>query len=131
MLALVVGKLPVERSVRMSHPRRIAILAATGIAAMASTAAAVASAPVTPARGATRASLIHAFVVQDGSNAGISGAYVTGSRPVLGVVCQKTPDGRLARFVFRSSGRSWRFVLETTGSSTGNSAQRALERACH
>jgi hypothetical protein len=131
MLALVVVQLPVERLVRVSHPRRISVLAATGIAALASTSAAVASAPVTPARGATRAALVHAFVVQDGSNVGISGAYVTGSRPMLGVVCQKTPDGQLARFVFRSSGASWRFVLEATGSRTGNPAERALERACH
>jgi hypothetical protein len=115
----------------MSHPRRISVFAATGIATLASTAAAVASARITPARGATRAALVHAFVVQDGSNMGISGAYVTRSMPKLGIVCQRTPDGRLARFLFRSSGGTWRFVLSTTGSRTGSSSERALERACH
>lgn len=86
---------------------------------------------VIPARGATRASLRHTFIVKDGSSQGITGEYVTVGRPSLGVVCQRTPDGRLARFVFGRWGRSWRFVLTTTGTRTGNSSERALERACH
>jgi hypothetical protein len=113
----------------MIHRRRIPLLVAVGIAAFAS-AAEAAPPRVVPARGATRASLRHAFVVQDGSAQGITGEYVTSTGPRLGVVCQRTPDGRLARFVFRGSGRSWRYVLTSTGSRTGNGSDRALERAC-
>jgi hypothetical protein len=114
----------------MIKPRRIALLGVTALVVLASTAVA-ASPRVTPARGATRASLRHTFIVKDGSSQGISGEYVTHGRPTFGVVCQRTPDGRLARFVFTRSRRSWRFVLTTTGTRRGNSSERALERACH
>jgi hypothetical protein len=113
----------------MIHPGRTSLLIAPVIATLASSAVA-ATTRVVPAHGATRAALRHAFVVQDGSTTGVTGEYVTQARPQLGVVCQKTPDGRLARFLFRSSGASWRFVLTTTGSRSGNSSERALERAC-
>jgi hypothetical protein len=120
----------VERTRRMIHPGRISLLIVLAMVAVTSSAAA-ASTHVVPARGATRAALRHAFVVQDGSAVGITGEYVTSARPKRGVVCQRTPDGRLARFLFGSAGGSWRFLLTTTTSSTGNSVDRALERACH
>ncbi len=101
-----------------------------GVAVLAPGAAALAAGGVVPARGATRASLVHAFVVQDGSSAGLGGTYVSRSRPVLGVVCQKTPDAGTVRFLFRSSGRSWRFLFSTTGRRQGASLERQLERAC-
>jgi hypothetical protein len=126
---LAIRPATVERTRIMIHPGRISLLIPVAVVGATSTAAA-ASPRVVPARGATRAALRHAFVIQDGSTVGITGEYVTSATPKRGVVCQRTPDGRLARLVFRKSGGSWRFVLTTTGSGTGNSVERALERAC-
>jgi hypothetical protein len=110
----------------MSSPlsRRLAAFAValTILAAPASAAASVRS-----ARGATRSALRSAFIRQDGTRVGISGEYVLASD---GVVCQRTPDAGLVRFLFSRSGRSWRFRFLTRGTRRGNSTQRALERAC-
>ncbi len=109
---------------------RAGLSGAVAAAALLAPGAAVAAGTVVPARGATRASLVHAFVVQDGSSAGIRGVYVSRSRPPLGVVCQRTPDAGTVRFLFRSSGRSWRFAFSTTGRRRGGALAQQLERAC-
>jgi hypothetical protein len=114
----------------VSRSSMSAVALGATVAALTSGAPALAAGPVRPARGATRASLVHAFVVQDGSSVGITGTFVARSRPVLGVVCQRTPDAGTVRFVFRSAGRSWRFVLSTRATNRGTGVERALERAC-
>ncbi|HET9104693.1 MAG TPA: hypothetical protein VFN55_15175 [Solirubrobacteraceae bacterium] len=103
--------------------RRIVILTAVLVLNVACAAWA---AGVSPARGATRTALIGAFVRQDGSNTGIKGVFVSGTS---GVVCQKTPDAGLVRFVFHRSG-AWRFAFSTRGTHRGNATQRRLESAC-
>jgi hypothetical protein len=114
----------------MTPPRKLIVVAAIA-GALVFAAAALAAGGVRPARGSTRSSLVHAFVVQDGSSAGISGAYVAGSRPTLGVVCQKTPDRGTVRFLFSRSGRSWRYLFSTGGTRSGSAVERQLEHACH
>ena len=79
------------------------------------------------AHGATRAALIHAFVVQDGTSVGIYGVYTSGS---AAVVCQKTPDAGKIRLLFSGSGRSWRYVFTTRSTHSGTRTQRRLEAAC-
>ncbi|HWE09220.1 MAG TPA: hypothetical protein VG325_07690 [Solirubrobacteraceae bacterium] len=106
------------------------MIAATAATTLLFAAAALAAGAVTPARGSTRSSLVHAFVVQDGTSVGISGVYVGGSKPVLGVVCQRTPDRGTVRFLFSRSGRSWRYLFSTGGSGRGSAVQRRLEHAC-
>jgi hypothetical protein len=115
----------------MTFRRRSTPVAAIVAAALVFAGAAIAAGGVTPARGSTRSSLVHAFVVQDGSNAGISGVYVAGSRPVVGVVCQKTPDRGTVRFLFSRSGRSWRYLFSTGGAGRGSAVEQRLEHACH
>ena len=114
----------------MTFRRKSALATALGVVTLASGTVASAGTGVSPARGATRSALVHAFVVQDGSSVGISGEYVGGSRPMLGVVCQKTPDAGTVRFLFKSSGRSWRFLFSTRTTSIGSSLERRLEQAC-
>jgi hypothetical protein len=114
----------------MVPSRRLTLVAAVAASTLVFAAAAIAAGGVTPARGSTRSSLVHAFVVQDGSSVGITGVYVAGSRPVLGVVCQKTPDRGTVRFLFRRSGRSWRYLFATGGAGTGSAVDRRLEHAC-
>ncbi len=106
------------------------VAAAVGMATLTAGAPALAAVHVTPARGATRASLVHAFVAQDGSSVGITGAYVARTRPALGVVCQRTPDAGMVRFVFQRGGRSWRYVLSTRATNRGSAVERVLEKAC-
>ena len=110
--------------------RRFVPLAAVAAASLALAGMALAGS-VKPARGATRTSLVRAFVAQDGSSVGLTGEYVTRSRPQLGVVCQKTPDAGLVRFLFKRSGGSWRYLFSTNGTRRGTSLERRLERACH
>ncbi|HET8978092.1 MAG TPA: hypothetical protein VFN87_08030 [Solirubrobacteraceae bacterium] len=114
----------------MTLPRRSTLAAAVTAAGLAAAGTASAAGGVSPARGSTRSALVHAFVVQDGSSAGVRGTYVAGSRPQLGVVCQKTPDAGTVRFLFRRSGRSWRFLFSTRGTRAGGSVDRRLEQAC-
>jgi hypothetical protein len=109
----------------MIAPRHFALSVA--VAAVTLAAPADAAASVVPARGATGVALRRAFIRQDGSSGGISGEFVKRS---AGVVCQRTPDAGLVRFLFGRSGGSWRFLFSTHGTRTGTSAQRALERAC-
>jgi hypothetical protein len=109
----------------------LSLVAAITAAAFVFAASAIASGGVRPARGSTRSSLLHAFVVQDGSSAGVSGEYVGGSKPLLGVVCQRTPDRGTVRFLFRRSGRSWRYLFSTAGTGRGSAIERRLEHACH
>ena len=114
----------------MTLPSRSALVAAVGAATLAAATTAAAAGGVSPARGSTRSALVHAFVVQDGSSAGIHGTYVARSHPQTGVVCQQTPDAGTVRFLFRRAGRSWRFLFSSRGTRTGTSLDRALERAC-
>ena len=89
---------------------------------------ALAAAAVVRAQGATRAALVRAFIAQDGTSRGISDVYVSGA---AGVVCQRTPDAGLVRFLFRHTRGSWRFALSTRGTAHGTLTQRRLEHACH
>lgn len=90
---------------------------------------AVAAGGVRSATHAERARLIAALVAQDGSSAGVHGVYVSRRGSALGVVCVRTPDSGTRSFVFRRSGRSWRYV--TTGPRRGSAQDRGLEGACH
>ncbi|MGA9859203.1 MAG: hypothetical protein WBQ18_15165 [Solirubrobacteraceae bacterium] len=110
----------------MSHSRVLIAIAA--VFCLLAFGGAVAAASVSPAHGSTRSALIHAFTVQDGSSQGISGVYVSGS---AGIVCQRTPDAGLVRFLFRHAGRSWHFAFSSHGTAQGTATQRRLERACH
>lgn len=85
------------------------------------------AAGVSAAHGSTRAALVHAFVVQDGTSVGISGVFTSGS---AGVVCQKTPDAGRIRFLFSRSGGHWRFSFSTRGTHRGSPTQRRLAAAC-
>ncbi|HWD74177.1 MAG TPA: hypothetical protein VG371_03510 [Solirubrobacteraceae bacterium] len=114
----------------MTPPRRFTLVAAIAAATLVIAAAAIAAGGVTPARGSTRSSLVHAFVVQDGASTGITGVYTAGSHAVLGVVCQKTPDRGTVRFLFRRSARSWRYLFSAAGAGKGTAVERQLERAC-
>lgn len=88
----------------------------------------IAAGRVTPARGSARSALIRAFAAQDGTSQGISGVYILGS---VGIVCQRTPDAGLVRFLFRHTGGSWKFAFSSQGKVRGTGTQRQLERACH
>jgi len=48
-----------------------------------------------------------------------------------GIVCQRTPDARLVRFLFRHTGGSWKFAFSGHETARGTGTQRQLERACH
>ena len=48
-----------------------------------------------------------------------------------GIVCQRTPDAGLVRFLFAQSGSRWRYAFSAAGTKRGTSTDRALERACH
>ena len=109
----------------MIASRQLALSAVLTAATLAAPADAAAS--VVPARGATHLALRRAFIRQDGSSVGITGEFVGRS---AGVVCQRTPDAGLVRFLFSRSGGSWHFLFSTRGTRTGPSAERALERAC-
>jgi hypothetical protein len=110
---------------RSTH--RLAAVAAVAAVSI-SASGALAAGRATPARGATRSAIVHAFVRQDGTSQGIVGVYLSGSE---GIVCQHTPDAGLLRFLFRHSGSSWRYAFSTRGTTKGTATERTLERACH
>lgn len=89
---------------------------------------ALAAARVSPAHGSTRSALVHAVAAQDGTSRGISGVFVAGA---FGIVCQRTPDAGLVRFLFRHRGGAWHFAFSARGTGQGSTTQRRLERACH
>jgi hypothetical protein len=107
---------------------RLAAVAPVAALSLITASGALAAGGVTSARGSTRSALVHAFTVQNGTSQGISGVYVSGS---AGVVCQRTPDAGLVRFLFRHPGRSWQYAFSTHGTAQGTATQRRLERACH
>jgi|NGEPerStandDraft_6_1074524.scaffolds.fasta_scaffold65569_2 hypothetical protein len=118
-----------RHSARMRRHRTIrAAMATVAVVVSLPASTALAAAGVVRAQGATRTALVRAFIVQDGTSRGISGVYVSGA---AGVVCQRTPDAGLVRFVFRHTRGSWRFALSTRGSLQGTLTQRRLEHACH
>lgn len=120
-----------DRDVGSNFRRRttgaVALVAAAGITLTAASGA-LAAGRVTPARGPARSALVRAFTAQDGTSRGISGVYVSGS---AGIVCQRTPDAGLVRFLFRHTGGSWTFAFSDNGTARGSGTQRKLERACH
>ena len=119
-----------NRSVGSIFRRRTTTAAAfVAAAAVAFTAApaTLAAGRITPARGATRAALVRALTTQDGTSRGISGVYVLGS---AGIVCQRTPDAGLVRFLFRHINGSWKFAFSDRGTARGTGTQRQLERTC-
>jgi hypothetical protein len=115
------GSLPAMRI-----PTKTAIVAAVAASALAGGSTAGA-AGIAKAHGSTRAALVHAFVVQDGTSVGVYAVFTSGS---AGVVCQKTPDAGKIRALFSGSGRSWRYVFTTRSTRRGASTQRRLEAAC-
>jgi hypothetical protein len=106
-----------------------AILAAGAFATVGgSTAAATVTAH--PATGTARSGLISTFTASDGSAAEIRGLYLANTNPPLGVVCIRTPDAGAQAYVFRRSGRSWRYVTSGVPGRSGNATDRQLERSC-
>jgi len=105
---------------------RAAVVGVVAASAFTGGATAGAAGPA-KARGSTRAALVRAFVVQDGTSVGIYGVYASGS---AGVVCQKTPDAGKIRLLFSGSGVSWRYAFTTRSTHRGTSTQRRLEAAC-
>jgi hypothetical protein len=74
--------------------------------------------------------LIRAFESQDGTSRGMSGVYVLVSP---GIVCQRTPDAGLVRFLFRHTAGSWKFASPATGrpaapARSASSSEPATER---
>jgi hypothetical protein len=108
--------------------RRLAGVAAVAAVTCICVPGALAAGRVTRAHGSTRSALVRAFTVQDGSSQGISGVYVSGA---AGVVCRRTPDAGLVRFLFRHTGGAWHYVFSTRRTAKGTATQRRLERACH
>lgn len=107
---------------------RLAAVAAAAAVTCLSAPAALAAGSVTPARGPIRSALVQAFIAQGGSSRGITGVYVSGS---AGIVCQRTPDAGLVRFLFRHANGSWKFAFSSRGTAHGTAIQRRLARACH
>lgn len=107
---------------------RLAVVATVAGLSLIPASGALAAGGVTPARGSTRSALVHAFTTQDGTSQGIVGVYLSGS---AGVVCQRTPDAGLVRFLFRHANGSWHYAFSTRGTTKGTVTQRQLERACH
>jgi hypothetical protein len=110
------------------HATRLTAIAAIAALTSLPASGALAAGGVTPARGSTRSALVHAFTAQDGTSRGISGVYVSGS---AGILCQRTPDAGLVRFLFRHASGSWHFTFSSHGTARGTATQRRLERACH
>ena len=110
------------------HAVRLAVITAIAAITVIPASGALAAGRVTPARGSTRLTLMHAFTAQDGTSRGISGVYVSGS---AGIVCQRTPDAGLVRFLFGHAHGSWHFAFSSHGTARGTATQRQLERACH
>jgi hypothetical protein len=114
------------------HSQRMLGRLAAGLAAVTAVVCIPASralaAGVTPAHGSTRSALVRAFIAQDGTSRGINGVYVLGT---TGIVCQRTPDAGLVRFLFRRRASAWRFAFSPHGTAQGTATQRRLERACH
>lgn len=114
-------------TLRRRSTRLVAVAAAAAVTSL-SAPAALAAGSVTLARGQIRSALVRAFTAQDGTSQGISGVYVSGS---AGIVCQRTPDAGLVRFVFRHASGSWKFAFSSHGTAHGTAIQRRLARACH
>jgi hypothetical protein len=110
------------------HAARLVVIAAVVAITVITASGALAAGRVTPARGSARSALVRAFTAQDGTSRGISGVYVSGS---AGIVCQRTPDAGLVRFLFGHARGAWRFAFLSHGTARGTATQRRLERACH
>jgi hypothetical protein len=111
--------------------RAYASVAAT-VAAVLALAGGAAAAPAgvhAPSRSA-RSAILRALVRQDGTTAGVTAVYVANVDHRLSAVCVSTPDAGRVAFLFRASGRAWRYLLETGAARTGTRAERTLERAC-
>jgi hypothetical protein len=83
-----------------------------------------------PAAGSQRAAIVAALEASDGNPAEVHGVFVSRSHPGLAVVCVRTPEAGKRAFVFAQRMRSWRYLTSGLVGKTGNSIQRALERAC-
>ena len=129
-LVQIVSARRVARDARLIRRGRGRVAAVAVVAAVSALlpSGALAAGGVASARGSTRSALINAFAAQDGTSQGISGVYVSGS---AGIVCQRTADAGLVRFLFRHAGRSWHFVFSSRRTAQGTATQRRLERACH
>ncbi len=104
-------------------------LAAAALLSLGSASAVAATGVRAPSR-AARAAILRAMVRADGSTAGVTAVYLASADHRLAGVCQRTPDAGNVAFLFRASGRSWRFVLESAAANAHVRAERTLERAC-
>lgn len=111
--------------------RRALVLAvvAAGLLGLGSATAVAVSGVRAPSR-AVRAAILRAMVSADGTTAGVTAVYLATADRRLAGVCQRTPDAGKVAFLFRASGRSWRFVLESGAVNAHVRAERTLERAC-
>ena len=106
----------------------VAVVAA-GLLSLGSAAAVAATGVRAPSR-AVRAAILRAMVRADGTTAGVTAVYLASADRRLAGVCQHTPDAGNVAFLFRASGRSWRFVRESGAVNAHVHAERTLERAC-
>lgn len=83
-----------------------------------------------PATKSERSAIIAAFTASDGNATEVHGVFVSRSNAGLAVVCTRTPEAGTLSYVFHRAGRAWRYLTSGPVGKTGNSAQRALERAC-
>jgi hypothetical protein len=112
------------------HPAAVGLVGlALGLALAASGAAGAVSGVHAPTR-AQRAAILRALVKQDGTTAGVTSVYLANADHRLAGVCQRTPDAGKVAFLFRASGRSWRYVLNSQAPNASNRARLTLERAC-
>jgi hypothetical protein len=79
---------------------------------------------------AQRSALLRALVKQDGSTSGVKAVYVANADHRLAAVCRSTPDAGRVAFLFRASGRSWRYVLSSASANASSPPEATLERAC-
>ncbi len=115
-------------------PRRLPAAAAiVGLAAALAAGASGAAGAVTGVHAPTsaqRAGILRALVKQDGTTAGVTSVYLANADHRLAGVCQRTPDAGKVAFLFRASGKSWRYVLNSQAANASNRAELTLERAC-
>ncbi len=113
------------------HDRVPAVIGMLGASAAlwASSAFAGVSGVRTPSH-SQRTAILRALVKDGGSTAGVGAVYLADANGRFAAACQRTPDAGNVAFLFRASGRSWRYLLNTRSATASSRAERALERAC-
>jgi hypothetical protein len=83
------------------------------------------------ATAAQRAAILRAFVKEDGTTVGVRAVFVANADHHYAAVCVKTPDAGRVGWVFKGSGRSWRYITNSNpGSAVTNPAEARLTGAC-